>query len=179
VAWLGRGDVVVGPWVGDAGAAGAADAADAADLVARAFASADLAPERVAAAAVERVLWEKLAVNAAINPTTALARVPNGAVAEPPVDAVAAAAARETARVARAVDVEVAPDAAVDRAFDVARRTADNRSSMLQDVAAGRRTEVDAISGYVADRAPAGVAVPVNAALAGLLRAWERGRGLR
>jgi 2-dehydropantoate 2-reductase len=62
----------------------------------------------------------------------------------------------------------------------VADATAANHSSMLQDVESERRTEVDAISGYVADRAPEeGVRTPVNATLASLLRAWERGRELR
>jgi 2-dehydropantoate 2-reductase len=171
VAWTGRGETTVGPWTGDAD--------DAADRVARAFDDAGLACERVSGAAVERVLWEKLAVNAAINPTTALARVPNGAVVDPPLADVARTAAAETARVARAHGVDVADDDAVGRALDVARRTAANRSSMLQDVAAGRRTEVGAISGHVVDRAPEGVSVPVNTVLASLVRAWERERGHR
>lgn len=171
VAWLGRGKTTVGPWTDDAG--------DAADLVATAFDAAGIPCERVSATAVERVLWGKLAVNAAINPVTALARVPNGAVAEPPLADVARAAAAETARVARSRGVSLGSGEAVDRAIDVARRTSENRSSMHQDVAGGRRTEVDSINGYVVDRAPADESVPVNTVLAGLVRGWERGQGLR
>jgi len=171
VAWLGRGETTVGPWTDDAD--------DAADLVAAAFDAAGIPCERVSTTAVERVLWEKLAVNAAINPVTALARVANGAVIEPPLADAARAAAAETARVARSRGVALDPDAAVDRAIGVARRTAENRSSMHQDVAAGRRTEVDSINGYVVDRAPADESVPANTVLAGLVRGWERGQGLR
>ena len=58
--------------------------------------------------------------------------------------------------------------------------TAANRSSMRQDLDAGRRTEVDAINGHVVDRAGAhDLAVPTNETLTRLLRLWERGRGLR
>jgi 2-dehydropantoate 2-reductase len=125
--------------------------------------------------------WEKLAVNAGINATTALARVDNGAVvdADAPAGRVAREAARETAAVARAEGVSLTDERAADALATVAGDTAANRSSMLEDVEAGRRTEVDAINGAVVDRAATrGIAVPTNAALAGLLRAWERGRDL-
>ena len=45
-----------------------------------------------------------------------------------------------------------------------------NYSSMYQDVAAGRRTEVDALSGWVVDRARGGGA-PESARLAAAVRA--------
>ena len=50
----------------------------------------------------------------------------------------------------------------------------------FEDIAAGRRTEVDAIGGYVLERAREhGLEVPVNETMTRLLRAWEAGRGLR
>ncbi|WP_276273194.1 ketopantoate reductase family protein [Haloarcula litorea] len=118
-------------------------------------------------------LWGKLAVNAAVNATTALARVENGALADGPAREVAHDAARETARVARERGVDLADERAVALVESVVADTAANRSSMLQDVADGRRTEVDAINGYVADAAES--PVPVNETLARLVRAWERG----
>lgn len=127
-----------------------------------------------------RCLWEKLAVNAGINATTALARVENGALVDGPGSEVAAAAARETARAARSTGVNLADDRAATLVNGVASDTAANHSSMLQDVESGSRTEVDAINGYVAEvgRA-AGFPVPVNETLAGLARGWEAGRDLR
>jgi 2-dehydropantoate 2-reductase len=51
---------------------------------------------------------------------------------------------------------------------------------MHRDVARGRRTEIDAISGYVVDRAAATErSVPINRTLASLIRGWERGAGVR
>lgn len=125
-------------------------------------------------------LWRKLAVNAAINPITALARIENGAVLEPPAAEVARSAARETARVARAHDQTLTDEEAIDALESVATATATNRSSMLQDVRSDSRTEIDAIAGYVLDRgAEGGVATPTVRTLADAIRAWERGRGLR
>jgi 2-dehydropantoate 2-reductase len=166
VACTGTGRVTLGPRTGGASAL--------ADRVGTAFTAAGLETE-VAADMPWRV-WEKLAVNAGINATTALARVENGALVDGPAGAVAREAARETARVARAEGVNLADEAAVAAVEQVASATAANRSSMLQDVEAGRRTEVDAIAGFVAGHAEP---TPVNETTARLLRAWERGQGLR
>ena len=49
---------------------------------------------------------------------------------------------------------------------------------MRQDVPAGRRTEVDAIGGYVLERAREHrLEVPVNETMTRLLRAWEATEG--
>ncbi|WP_255151314.1 ketopantoate reductase family protein [Halorarius halobius] len=167
VECTGVGEVALGPREGGESVA--------ADRVASAFDTAgvvtDLADD------MPRRLWEKLAVNAGINAVTALARVENGALVDGPASEVAADAAREVAAVAREQGVDLPDVTAVAAVERVAEATAANTSSMLQDVEAGRRTEVDAISGYVAERADQ--RVPVTATLARLLRAWERGRGVR
>lgn len=121
------------------------------------------------------LVWGKVAVNAAINPLTALLGVPNGRILEEPEAlALADAAAREVAAVAEARGVALPfPDAA-ERAREVCRETAANRSSMLQDLGRGAVTEIDAISGAVAGHGrECGVAVPVNEALWRRVRARE------
>lgn len=118
-------------------------------------------------------LWEKLAVNAGINATTALARVQNGALADGPIHDVARRAAREAASVARERGIDLADDEAIDALERVVQATASNESSMCRDVQRERRTEVEAINGVVAD---SDVTTPVNETLAALLRAWERER---
>ncbi|MFW6448933.1 MAG: ketopantoate reductase family protein [Halobacteriota archaeon] len=123
-------------------------------------------------------LWRKLAINAAINPVTALTRRRNGAVTERPLLGVATAAAKEVELVAAVNDVDLVGPQVISQVREVAAATAENRSSMLRDVLEERRTEIDAINGAVVDRA--GVAeVPVNEALAALIRGWERGLELR
>ena len=121
---------------------------------------------------VEAVLWEKLLINVGINPLTALLRVPNGALPElPEAWTLAVAAAAEALAVARAagLDLAVNPEA---RLRQVCNATAANRSSMLQDILAGRPTEIDALNGQVAARGRAlGVATPVNDFLTKLLHA--------
>lgn len=163
----GVGEVVLGSQTGGK--------TESADRLARLFESAGLATE--AATDMPRRLWEKLAVNAGINATTALARVENGALLSGPANDVATAAGREVARVAASEGVDLSEEAAVAAVERVADATAANTSSMYQDIIAERQTEVDAISGYVVDRADE--PVPVNATMAALLRAWERERGLR
>jgi len=124
--------------------------------------------------------YEKLAVNAGINGPSALARLSNGATLDGPGGEAAREAAREVARVARADGVTLDEDAAVDAVERVAADTAANRSSMCEDVAADRRTEVDAIYGAAIDRADRfGVPVPTCRAIASLIRAWEVGIGVR
>lgn len=117
------------------------------------------------------LIWAKLAINCGINALTALLRVPNGELLNRPgAQRLMEGAAQEAGEVARAAGVILTEDP-VDRVRQVARATAANRSSMLQDVERGRRTEVDAINGAVAERGLAlGVPTPINEALADLVR---------
>jgi len=123
---------------------------------------------------IAAVLWEKLLVNVGINPLTALLRIKNGDL--PNLAAawgLAVTAATEAQAVAKAQGVPLAvnPEACL-RQVCVA--TAANYSSMLQDVLAGRRTEIDALSAQVVLRgAAAGLPTPVNHVLTELIRALE------
>ncbi|KAJ2805039.1 2-dehydropantoate 2-reductase (Ketopantoate reductase) (KPA reductase) (KPR) [Coemansia guatemalensis] len=59
--------------------------------------------------------------------------------------------------------------------MDIAHATSQNRSSMLQDVCAGRRTEVDWINGYLIRLGEQhGVPTPVNMLLQSLIKLKER-----
>ena len=123
---------------------------------------------------LEAALWGKLVANAGINPLTALLRVPNGELLNrPDAEALMVAAAEETASVAAAQGVTISFEAA-ERVREVARVTAENRSSMLQDVLRGAPTEIDAISGAVVRAGKRlGVATPVNDVLWKLIRAFR------
>lgn len=96
------------------------------------------------------LVWGKLVVNSAINPLSAILRVTNGELLDHPSSKVLLGAlARETADVAVLIGISLPfsdPAAAVE---NVAKRTADNRSSMLQDVLRHAPTEIEAISGAI------------------------------
>lgn len=142
--------------------------------------SSDLASAFVAAGLDARVdddvdllLWRKLMIVAAINPLGALTGRTNGAVvADEDLVPLARALCAEAAAVARAEGVDAGdPWAAVVAA---ARATAANRNSMLQDLDAGRPTEIDAISGAIVRRARLrGIAVPLTETMLRLVRARE------
>lgn len=113
----------------------------------------------------------KLLVNVAINPLAALFRVPNGALLAPPHRALLEALVREAWPVLRAAGLDLDEDAALARVVAVATATAGNRASMLQDVLAGRRTEIDAITGTLLAMAEAGgVELPTHRAVFTLVR---------
>ena len=122
------------------------------------------------------LIWGKLVINSAINPLTALLRVPNGDLLErPSAREMMRELASETARVATAEEIDLPfPDPAA-AAEEVARKTASNRSSMLQDILRGAPTEIDAICGAIVNIARQhGLAVPVNWSCWQLVRAIRR-----
>ena len=98
----------------------------------------------------QALIWGKLVVNAAINPLTALLKVPNGELLErPSARAMLGALASEAANVAIAENIDLPFDDPVAAVEEVARKTAANHSSMLQDVLRGAPTEIDAICGAI------------------------------
>lgn len=121
----------------------------------------------------ESLLWGKLLVSCGINALTALLRLPNGGLLErPDAEDLMVRAALECAAVAHAKGIELPfPDPAV-RVREVAKRTAANRSSMLQDIVRGAPTECDAINGAVVREGKRlGVPTPLNEMLWRLVRA--------
>jgi 2-dehydropantoate 2-reductase len=121
------------------------------------------------------LIWGKLIANAAINPLGALLRCQNGqTVDRPAARRLFVRLAREAGAVARALDVSLPFDDPVAHAESIARVTAGNRNSMLQDVENGRRTEIAAINGAIA-RLGAEHHVPttLNATIATLIHALE------
>lgn len=126
------------------------------------------------------LVWGKLAVNAGLNPLTALLDLPNGELlTEPQRQRFMIAAAREVEAVAAAQGIRLpCPDVAA-QVREVARVTGANISSMLQDIRRQVRTEIDAMCGAVVRYGERlHVPTPVNAALFDLIRAKERGQAI-
>ena len=125
---------------------------------------------------IRRDLWLKAVVNAGINPIAALTRLRNGYLATMPIlSAAMTALTAEAAAVARTEGFDISDREAGDLAVKVARRTRDNRASMLQDVERARPTEIDAITGAVLRAAEKHrIPVPLNALMYSLIRGLER-----
>lgn len=123
-------------------------------------------------------LWAKVIVNASINPLAALAGVPNGRlVRDKRLYGVLEAVALEASAVAKAEGAAIDPGEILQRVVVVARRTAANRSSMLQDLDHGRKTEIDAITGAVLRAAARRrIPTPLNQTLYVLVKAREGAR---
>jgi len=120
-------------------------------------------------------MWDKLVVNCLINPITAVLGVENGRLLED-MEALSVLrdAFEEAVRIARAEGVRLS-DGLWEAALEVCRKTALNRSSMLQDLDRGRKTEIDALTGALLEAAERrGVDAPVNRTLHRLVRMLER-----
>lgn len=105
----------------------------------------------------------KLAINAVINPLTAQHNISNGQLLEPRFSDVLAQLSDEVYQVISRLDAHEAEsqDAFQRRLHQVIELTAGNHSSMQQDVAHNRRTEIDYITGYILQHAD-DIPVPVS-----------------
>ncbi|MFB2680092.1 ketopantoate reductase family protein [Shewanella mangrovisoli] len=109
-------------------------------------------------------LWQKLAVNAAINPLTALHQCPNGTLAQAQFTQTITSILDELVEVAAHDGIALDRQMLEERVYRVIELTAANFSSMHQDVAHHRPTEIEQISGYICDRASAhGLSAATNA----------------
>ena len=116
--------------------------------------------------------WRKLAVNCVINPLTAIKGCKNGDLRDYPQEV--AAICREVAAVMEREGIHTSAENLLFYVEQVIESTAENISSMLQDVRAQRHTEIDYITGFLLNRARAhGVAVPENARLFELIKRKE------
>lgn len=98
----------------------------------------------------ESLVWGKLVVNAAINPLTALLKIPNGELlTRRSAHKLMNLVTLETVNVAEAIGVQLPYSDPISVVESVAERTASNKSSMLKDVLRGSQTEIDAISGAI------------------------------
>jgi 2-dehydropantoate 2-reductase len=127
---------------------------------------------------VRRDIWYKLWGNMTINPVSAITGAPTDAVlADPLVLAFCSAAMREAAAVGARIGCTI--DQQPEDRHAITRKLGSFKPSMLQDVAAGRSLELDAIVSVVREIAQrVGVATPNIDALLGLSRLFARTRGL-
>ncbi len=155
----GRGDLVIEP-------------SNSSEAVAQALIAAGVPTE--ISGNVRGALWAKLILNCAYNAVSAIAQLPYGrAVQGEGVKDVMRDVVAECLAVARAEGVEVAGDvhAAVDKLAD---SMPGQFSSTAQDLARGKRSEIDYLNGLIVRRGEAlGVATPANRVLWALVKLLE------
>ncbi len=124
---------------------------------------------------VEGELWAKLLINCAYNAISALGRARYARIGEHrQALGVLQDAAREVIAVAQAAGVRLPDGDLLEAACAISRSMAGATSSTAQDIARGRRTEIEHLNGYVVRRGEAlGVATPVNRTLHALVRLLE------
>jgi len=120
----------------------------------------------------KRAVWRKLVMNCVINPLTAILRVRNNEIGTSSLKGVRHAIVHECIAVGQAEGVNVGEDF-VNFVDEVIPRYT-NRSSMLQDIMRGRRTEIDFINGKVVELGRRhGIPTPVNETLTQLIHFME------
>jgi 2-dehydropantoate 2-reductase len=124
---------------------------------------------------IEGAIWGKLIINAAINPLTALTQLKNGEIIEhAELLDVQSRIVGEACAVAKAKGVTIHYRNPVEKVKDVCKATGSNRSSMLQDILNGKKTEIDCINGaIVAEGKEYAAPTPYNCILTRLIRAME------
>lgn len=99
------------------------------------------------------MLWQKLAINVAINPLTAIHHCKNGQLANAQFRDTIKAAVTELIKVANAEHIPLELTSLLDKIDQVIILTAENYSSMHQDLQHQRPTEIDSINGFVVQMA--------------------------
>ncbi|MGZ9897501.1 ketopantoate reductase family protein [Shewanella gaetbuli] len=112
---------------------------------------------------ITTALWQKLVINCAINPLTAFYQCKNGQLAEACYQTEILTLIEECITVAKLDGIDLTNVDMVTMVNEVIHFTANNTSSMLQDINHQRPTEIAFISGYVVARAQYhGIQTPAN-----------------
>ncbi len=155
----GRGELVIGPTA-------------ASDALVTLFAGAEV-PAQISDN-VAGALWAKLTLNCAYNALSALSQLPYGRLVQGEgIEAVMRDVVEECLAVARGRGVTM-PDNVWEAVQNIARTMPTQFSSTAQDLARGKRSEIDHLNGHVVREGEAlGIATPANRVLHALVRLFE------
>jgi 2-dehydropantoate 2-reductase len=125
---------------------------------------------------IMRELWWKFMLNVGINQVSAVLRAPYGAFTrEGEARELMISASREVISIARKAEINLSEKDIQDYLKVIAKLSPEGKTSMFQDVEAGRKTEVEIFSGTVIELGRKyGVPTPVNDVLYRLIRAIEQ-----
>ena len=124
---------------------------------------------------IEEKIWGKVLVNAAINPFGAITRLRNGQLLENnKIVECMKSVVIEGVNVLNSIGLKLNMEDSIQNAIKVAKLTANNKNSMLQDIEKGRRTEIDFINGAISRLGKKnGIPTPMNDLLVALIKGIE------
>ena len=120
-------------------------------------------------------LWAKAIINASINPITAITRLKNGyLLKENHLKEIMVNACKEGIEVARSANIKLPCYDIIEKTKTIARMTANNKSSMLQDIEKHKKTEIDSITGeLIATARNNNVPIHTNTLLYNIIKGLE------
>ena len=121
------------------------------------------------------LVWSKLVINVGINAVTAISGLENGKLLDyPDMKSLMEDLVREAVSVAEKKGIKLSYTDPLQAVYDVSKKTALNRSSMLQDFDRGSLTEINFINyAIVREGEKLGIKTPVNNAISKLVRSME------
>ncbi|MDP3790394.1 MAG: 2-dehydropantoate 2-reductase [Candidatus Omnitrophota bacterium] len=124
---------------------------------------------------INSVIWSKLIINVGVNALSAVTRLKNGALVENEYTReIMRRAVSEAVKVAKRKKARLTYDDPIQKVEAVCKATADNLSSMLQDVLDGESTEIDYINGAIVRQAKSlNIKTPTNEMLVELVKSTE------
>jgi 2-dehydropantoate 2-reductase len=124
---------------------------------------------------INAVIWSKLIINVGINALSGITRLNNGRL----IDAaetreILSLVVTEAVKVAKKKRIKLIHDDPIQKVESVCRATANNISSMLQDILKKRRTEIDYINGAIVRQGKSlGILTPANVIMTDLIKSVE------
>lgn len=102
---------------------------------------------------IQLALWNKLAINTVINPLTAINNIKNGELADKKYHQDIQEISTEVSQVMNSTGYATSSEALQQSVMTVIKATANNYSSMHQDISFKRQSEIEFINGYVVKKA--------------------------
>ena len=124
---------------------------------------------------IRSLIWSKLVINVGINALTAITRLRNGQLLEyEGTRNILRKAVSEAVKIIKRKRIKLIYDDAIDKTEGVCEATAQNISSMLQDVLKKKKTEIDYINGAIVRQGQSlEITTPVNSILLDLVKSIE------
>lgn len=132
--------------------------------------------ETTASDNVLELIWSKLFVNVGINALTGILEIRNGELLDhEETREILTLAVSEAVQVANGLGMDFDEGKIIENVILVAKNTAENKSSMLQDIINKRKTEIGKINGAVVKEGiKLGIRTPVNKVLTNMIKVKER-----